>query len=209
MQSAVVRIITGLCGFSVAGAACAAGGPLGIDHRLPFDQSGIWARSNQTLVQDLSAAVVVGGALWEGNDTRLGRTFWKAGESMLVADAAAEVLKVATRRPRPVELDDPNQWFRSGGSYRSFPSGEVTHITAIVTPFIAEYGRDRPAVWGLAALPLYVGVARLKGQAHWQTDVLAGAALGAGIGYYESTRTSAWSATVLPRGITVGFRKQF
>ena len=85
----------------------------------------------------------------------------------------------------------------------------MTHITAVVTPFIAEYGRDHPAVWTLAALPVYVGVARLKGQAHWQTDVIAGAALGAGIGYYEYTRESAWSATVLPHGITVGFRKKF
>lgn len=128
---------------------------------------------------------------------------------MVLADASAQALKAATGRPRPIELDDPNQWFRRGGSYRSFPSGEVTHISAIVTPFIAEYGHDHPAVWGLAALPLYVGEARLKNQAHWQTDVLAGAALGAGIGYYESTRASAWSASVLPHGLTVGFSKQF
>jgi len=49
----------------------------------------------------------------------------------------------------------------------------------------------------------------MKSQAHWQSDILAGAALGAAIGYYESTRESAWSALVLPRGITVGFKKQF
>ncbi|GAC1541184.1 MAG: hypothetical protein NVS2B4_20420 [Ramlibacter sp.] len=193
----------------VATGAVAAGGPLGIDHRLRLDQHGVWARSDQLAVQDLSAIAVVGGALWEGNDSRLGRTFWKASESMVIADIAANVLKVATRRPRPSQLDDPNVWFKSAGSYRSFPSGETTHITAIVTPFIVEYARDAPLVWGLAALPLYVGAARLKSQAHWQTDVLAGAALGAGIGYYESTRVSAWSASVLPHGLTVGFRKRF
>ncbi|WP_427914105.1 phosphatase PAP2 family protein [Ramlibacter sp. MMS24-I3-19] len=189
--------------------AWGAGGPLGIDHRLPLDENGIWARSNQLAVQNISAVTVLGGALWEGNETRLGRTFWKASEAMLIADVADAGLKRVFRRPRPRELDDPNQWFRSGGSYRSFPSGEVTHISAIVTPFIAEYGRDHPAVWGLAALPLYVGAARLKSQAHWQTDVLAGAALGAGIGYYKFTRDSAWTATALPRGLTVGFHKQF
>jgi hypothetical protein len=42
-----------------------------------------------------------------------------------------------------------------------------------------------------------------------KTDVLAGAALGAGVGYYEYTRDSAWSAMVLSHGITVGFRKKF
>jgi undecaprenyl-diphosphatase len=186
----------------------AAGGPLGIDHELRFDQHGIWARSNQRAVQDLSAAVVLGGALWEGNDTRLGRTFWKASESMVIADVAAEGLKRVTRRARPIEGNNPNHWW-GRGSHRSFPSGEVTHISAVVTPFIAEYGHDHPSVWALAALPVYVGAARLKSQAHWQTDVLAGAALGAGIGYYEFTRDSAWSAMVLPHGLTVGFKMKF
>ncbi|HXE51034.1 MAG TPA: phosphatase PAP2 family protein [Ramlibacter sp.] len=186
----------------------AAGGPLGIDHELALDDRGIWARSNQLAVKNISAVAVVGGALWEGNETRLGRTFWKASESMLLADVSSEGLKRVFRRARPSQGNDPDDWF-GPSSHRSFPSGEVTHITAVVTPFIAEYGRDHPAVWALAALPVYVGAARMKNQEHWQTDVLAGAALGGGIGYYEYTRESAWSATVLPHGITVGFRKQF
>src|SRR3954467_4077062 len=180
----------------------------GIDHQLPFDESGIWARSNQKAVEGLSAITVLGGALWEGNDTRLGRTFWKASEAMAIADISAEVLKRTAGRPRPSEINDPDLW-RQGSQYRSFPSGEVTHITGIVTPFIAEYAHDTPAVWGLAALPLYVGAARLKSQAHWQTDVLAGVALGAGVGYYEAGRDSAWSAGVLPHGLTVGFKTLF
>jgi undecaprenyl-diphosphatase len=127
---------------------------------------------------------------------------------MVVADVAEEGLKRLTRRARPTEGNDPNDWWGSSW-HRSFPSGEVAQISAIVTPFIAEYGHEYPAVWSLAALPVYVGVARLKSQAHWQTDVLAGAALGAGIGYYEFRRDSAWSATVLPRGLTIGFTKRF
>ncbi|MGZ5181527.1 MAG: phosphatase PAP2 family protein [Ramlibacter sp.] len=197
-----------LMGLALAGGAAAAGGPLGIDHRLPLDERGVWARSNQRAVQRLSALTVIGGALWEGDDTRLGRTFWKASEAMVAADLASEGLKHVARRARPEQGNDPNAWF-GPGSHRSFPSEEVAHISAVVTPFIAEYGRDQPAVWGLAALPLYVGVARLKSQAHWQTDVLAGAALGAGIGYYEFTRESAWTASIAPRGLTIGLRKRF
>jgi hypothetical protein len=189
-------------------ATAAAGGPLGIDHRLTLDEKGIWARRNQLAAQDLSALAVLGGALWEGNESRLGRTFWKASESMVVADLASEALKRVTRRARPSQGNDPSDWW-GPTSHRSFPSGEVTHISAIVTPFIAEYRQDHPAIWGLAALPVYVGVARMKSQAHWQTDVLAGAALGAGIGYYEYTRESAWTATVLPHGVTIGFSKKF
>jgi undecaprenyl-diphosphatase len=155
-----------------------------------------------------SAVIVIGGALYEGSDTRLGATFWKSAEAMLAADVAAEGLKPVTRRARPDQGNDPNDWF-GASSHRSFPSGEVAHISAVVTPFIAEYGQDHPAVWGLAAVPVYVGVARMKSQAHWQTDVLAGAALGTAIGYCEWRRESAWMVSVAPRGITVGLRKQF
>lgn len=190
-----------------ATAAMAADGPLGIDHRLSFDEQGIWNRSNQLAVRNLSAAAVIAGAAWEGSETRLGRTFWKSAEAMLIANASAELLKRSTGRPRPRQ-GEPDQWFQSG-PYRSFPSGEVTHITAVVTPFIAEYGREQPLVWALAALPAYVGTARLKSQAHWQTDVLGGAALGAALGYYEYSRTSAWAVTVLPRGVTVGLKTAF
>ena len=189
-------------------AAGAGGGPLGMDHILALDESGIWSRHNQTLVQDLSALSVLGGALWEGNDTRLGKTFWKATDSMLLANASAAVAKRVFRRARPINGNDPNDWF-GPSTHQSFPSGEVTHIAAVVTPFIAEYAKDQPAIWGLAALPAYVGIARMKSQAHWQTEVLAGAALGAGIGYYAQQRENAWTATVLPRGLTVGFRHSF
>jgi hypothetical protein len=202
------KIFAAIAAGAFSSSSYAGGGLLGIDHRLAFDQHGIWARSNQLAVQDLSAALVVGGALWEGNDTRLGRTFWKATEAMVVTDVAAEALKRVTRRARPSQGDNPDDWWGSS-SNRSFPSGEVAHISAVVTPFIAEYGHDHPSVWALAALPVYVGVGRMKSQAHWQTDVLAGAALGAGIGYYEFTRDSAWSATVVPHGLTVGFNKRF
>ena len=42
-----------------------------------------------------------------------------------------------------------------------------------------EYGHDNPAVYALELLPLYDAIARVKVQSHWQTDVLAGFALGA------------------------------
>ena len=155
-----------------------ADGLLGIDHRLNFDNAGIWSRSNQKTLEVGSAIVVLGGALWEGNDTRLGKTFWKSTESMLMGDALAQAGKLVFRRQRPIDGNDAGAWFQSSTHNKSFPSGEVTHITAIVTPFIAEYGHDHPAIWALAALPLYDGMARMKSQAHWQSDVLAGMAIG-------------------------------
>jgi undecaprenyl-diphosphatase len=185
-----------------------ADGLFGIDHRLNFDNSGIWSRSNQKNLEMGSAAIVLGGALWEGNDTRLGQTFWKSTESMLMGDALAQAGKLVFRRQRPIDGNDPGAWFKSS-SNKSFPSGEVTHITAIVTPFIAEYGQDNPAVWALAALPLYDGIARMKSQAHWQTDVLAGLALGIGTGLYAGKEKHNWLVQALPGGMSIGYKKSF
>jgi len=185
-----------------------ADGLLGMDHRLNFDNSGVWSRSNQKTLEMGSAAVVIGGALWEGNDTRLGKTFWKSTESMLMGDALAQAGKLAFRRQRPIDGNDAGAWFKSS-SNKSFPSGEVTHITAIVTPFIAEYGQDHHAVWVLAALPLYDGMARMKSQAHWQSDVLAGIALGVGTGLYAGHEKHNWLVQALPGGMSVGYKKSF
>jgi membrane-associated phospholipid phosphatase len=71
---------------------------------------------------------------------------------------------------------------------------------ALVTSFILEYGAESPAVYALAALPAFVGVARLKAQAHWQTDVIAAATLGAAIGTYAHARPGSFFLDVLSGG---------
>jgi len=185
-----------------------ADGLLGIDHRLKLDQSGVWSRNTQKGLEFGSAAVVLGGALWEGNESRLGKTFWKSTESMLMGDALAQVGKLTFKRQRPIDGNDPSAWFQSSKD-KSFPSGEVTHITAIVTPFIAEYAHDHPAVWALAALPLYDGMARMKSQAHWQSDVLAGMALGIGTGLYAGDEHHSWLVHSIPGGLTIGYKKSY
>lgn len=179
-----------------------------MDHRLNLDTAGIWSDGNLKAVEYGSALLVIGGALYEGNDSRLGKTFWKSLDAMLLGDVSAAAAKAVFRRQRPIDGNDPGAFFKSS-SDNSFPSGEVTHITAIITPFIMEYQNESPSVWLLAALPAYVGIAKLKTQAHWQTDILAGAALGAGVGYFASRRDNAWSAQVLPGGFSVGYKKNF
>lgn len=185
-----------------------AAGPLGLDHRLNFDPSGIWSDGHLQAMGYGSALLVLGGALYEGNDSRLGKTLWKSLDAMLLADVSATAAKALFRRQRPIDGNDPNAFFKSS-SDNSFPSGEVTHITAIVTPFIIEYQRESPSIWLLAALPVYVGAAKLKTQAHWQTDILAGAALGVGVGYFAAQRDSAWSGHLLPAGFSVGYKQKF
>ena len=191
-----------------AGPAHAGGGPFGIDHRINVDDSGIWKRRNQLVLQDATALIVVAGALWEGSDTRLGNTFWRSLDSVVLGAVTAEGMKYAFSRTRPTETDDPNRWFRGSGN-RSFPSGEVMQITTAVTPFILEYGREYPAVWALAALPVYDAVARVKVRGHWQSDVLASLAIGTAIGVYAHSRESSLTVGVLPRGVTIGWKKSF
>lgn len=183
-------------------------GFLGIDHRLPFDNSGIWSRDNQKAVEVGSAGLLVLGAMYEGGDSKLGKTYFQALDAMVSADLSATLAKSIFKRQRPIDGNNPNAFFNNP-SDKSFPSGEVTHITAIVTPFILNYQKENSSVWGLAVLPAYVGMARLKSQAHWQTDVLAGLALGSGMGYLASERNNPWSLNLLPSGFSVGFKKNF
>jgi membrane-associated phospholipid phosphatase len=189
------------------GCALAGGGPLGIDSEASGNATGIWSRGNQKALQGIVVVGTIGGALWEGADTRLGRTLWQSTDSMLLGELGYGILNNSLRRLRPSQTTDPNAWFKSGG--HSFPSGEVTTIAAAVTPFVLEYGADHPAVYALELLPAYDAVARVKSHGHWQSDVLAGWALGTGVGWYAHNRPQPFTVMVLPKAVTVGWRVKF
>jgi hypothetical protein len=74
-------------------------------------------------------------------------------------------LKAAIGRERPNESDDD-----------SFPSGHTSNAFALASVASAHYGNPVgiPA-YGLASL---IGLSRIRGNAHWLSDVVAGAALG-------------------------------
>lgn len=186
--------------------ALAGGGPLGIDYRLSYDDSGIWARSNQNALINGMMAVVGVGALWEGGQDRIGKTFWQSVDAGVFSGVAATALKYIFSRERPSQTSDPNRWFTGHG--QSFPSGEVTTTSSLVTPFVLEYGRDHPAVYALELLPIYDGLARMKTRGHWQTDVLAGFALGTAAGYLLHRPGTPVILSVLPHGFEIGIRKE-
>jgi PAP2 superfamily len=189
---------------------CAQGGngPLGIDHELPLDQSGIWGRNYQTGLEYGVIAVEIAGSLWFGNDNELGHAFWQTIDASAISGIGAAILKRGFARARPSQVDDPNQWFK-GSCCQSFPSGEVTLQASFVTPFIANYARQNPWAWSLEILPVYDAIARLKSRAHWQTDVIGGWALGSAVGYWSTTRATPLSVQILPHGMSVGFYKRF
>ncbi|HEV2220270.1 MAG TPA: phosphatase PAP2 family protein [Casimicrobiaceae bacterium] len=210
-RKTVSPLAASLVGAAVAlGAAnaSAGGGPFGIDHRIAYDDSGIWARHNQQALEIGVIGFELGGALWLGADDRLGRTLWQSIDASAAGGIASQVAKYAFGRERPGQTDSPNQWFK-GRCCQSFPSGEVTLQASFVTPIIANYHADHPWVWALEALPLYDGIARMKTQSHWQSDVLAGWALGTAIGYYATTRDEPFFVSILPQGITAGIHATF
>ncbi|HTW36965.1 MAG TPA: phosphatase PAP2 family protein [Steroidobacteraceae bacterium] len=190
-----------------APSARADGGPFGIDYRPAYDNAGIWKRNYQEILEFGAPVVLAFGALWEGGDDRLGKTFWQSIDSTVAAGLLADGLKYAFSRDRPYQLDNPNAWFTTGG--RSFPSGEVTEISSIVTPFVLEYGKEDPAVYALELLPVYDAIGRVKVWGHWQSDVIAGFGLGFASGYLMHSLKTPLILRVMPHGIQVGLKMQF
>jgi undecaprenyl-diphosphatase len=117
-------------------------------------------------------------------------------------------MKWTFQRERPSQTDNPDRFFK-GIHNESFPSGEVAVLSGAVTPFIVKYGPDHPAVYALAALPLYDAIARVKVRGHWQSDVIVGAALGVGVGLWASHRDSPLIVGWLPGGFSIGYVHRF
>ena len=210
MKPRFLALAAALCvTVAAAGSAQAGGGLFGLDHLVTKDDHGIWARKNQMLLFDSMLLGEGVAALWAGGESRFGRTMWKSIDATLVSGVAVQSLKFAFSRARPSESSSPNQWFQGSG-HASFPSGEATVTSAIVTPIILEYREDHPLVYALSILPLYDAVARVKTRGHWQSDVIAGLALGTASGYFMHQRSrTPIVLSVMPHGIYVGLGKRF
>jgi membrane-associated phospholipid phosphatase len=208
MNMPALRSRVFLAAVLASGSAYAGGGPFGIDHLVPYDNSGIWKRSNQEVLIYGTIVTVAGGALVLGDQDKLGDTFWRSVDAMVISSIGSEAMKYTFQRERPSQTSSPNEFFK-GTSAQSFPSGEVTAISAAVTPFMAAYGQDHPIIYALALLPAYDAVARVKTHGHWQSDVLVGGVLGTGVGLWSSHRQSPLIISWLPGGFQIGFIHYF
>ena len=203
---AIFLLLAGAISFSRTSQA--GGGPLLIDYPVTYDNSGIWNRSDQQLLMNATILTVVGGSFLLGDQDKLGDTFWRSMDSMALSAVVAQGGKLVFQRKRPSQTDDPSEFFK-GTQYESFPSGEVSAIAGAVTPFVVQYGREHPAVYALEVLPLYDAIARVKVHGHWQSDVVAGWAVGGLAGWYAHERDSPLLLQVMPHGIFVGLKKSF
>src|SRR6266550_3562342 len=116
------------------------------------------------------------------HDERAKETGLLAAEAFLDSGIVVQALKVASQRQRP-PVDNSSGEFFDGGS--SFPSGHAISVWSVATVFAEEYGPRHPAVrYGAYALATAVGISRYTGRKHFLSDVLAGSAMGYGIGRY-------------------------
>jgi membrane-associated phospholipid phosphatase len=123
---------------------------------------------------------------------------WMAGYvfvSVALSGIAANIFKFLLGRPRPRHLieSDTTAWdfFASAGSWHSFPSGHTTTAATVAVCGWLLSGRRYAGLWLL--LVVVVATSRVFSNAHYSTDVMAGAFLGAAVAYgfwLYTTRTT-------------------
>ena len=152
----------------------------------------------------LPAAALVAGtwvAGWMLDDSSGRDEAYRMLEAGAFSSVTAEIFKYGAGRSRPNETWRVDDW-RKGGS--SFPSLHASAAFAIGTVF-AESGADdyrwvrRFIGFGVAS---YTAYERLHGNAHWLSDVVAGAAIGVSTGMFtlnrHYSRNSAVAINVAP-----------
>jgi undecaprenyl-diphosphatase len=112
------------------------------------------------------------GVFYFGN-ARTSRNAKLAATAWTVTGVSNELIKLAVNRSRPDE-SQRSRWDSS------FPSGHVSSYFALATVYGAKYPK---LIIPLAVVGAGVAYSRICLGAHYPTDVLAGAALGFGIGW--------------------------
>jgi len=142
---------------------------------------------------DIGVAALLGGSasllLLEGGFVDFG-----VGVQALLATSGLTVLTMmAVRRPRPFTYGEeaPLAARSDGNAALSFPSGHTAHaFAATLTLFHALHARHPRSPWPWivlgtgCSLATGVGVLRVLAGDHFPSDVVAGAAIGAAVGWF-------------------------
>lgn len=137
----------------------------------------------------LPAAVVAHAvvAAWgDGGPRQAGEDLLSISEAVVISLALNQAAKSGFGRIRPSAWADGQ--LEGTNTNRSFYSGHTSFAFSLATAAgtvatIRGY-RSRPWVWAIGmTMAAGVGYLRVAGDAHWVTDVLAGAAVGGAIGF--------------------------
>lgn len=115
------------------------------------------------------------------HDYRARETGLLSAEALIDSLIVEGALKEITQRGRPMTGVERSEFFEGGSS---FPSGHSTQVWAVATVVANEYKHRRAVQFAAYGLATAVSVARFTSQKHYISDVVAGSALGFGIGRY-------------------------
>ncbi len=173
----------------LAGAALGAGalldhtaGPLVRSYRTPFlnriapvgDVLGTANYTVPTVTASLIIAHLTRNKDWEDATRHITMSY-------VIADVSEALLKGAVGRQRPSYSGNGDPWvfkpISFNGEWQSFPSGHLTHITAIAAAFAEEADRPWTTALGAGAVA-FTGWQRLYRDQHWMSDVVGGMIIG-------------------------------
>ncbi|MCH7520233.1 MAG: phosphatase PAP2 family protein [Candidatus Marinimicrobia bacterium] len=118
--------------------------------------------------------IIVVEALRGSPRAEIGRRLEFAFTSLVVVGISTEIIKAVIGRPRP------DKTARTSFPYgHSFPSGHASATFAIAEVIRTLYGNGPGAVF--YALATVTGLSRIHDNAHYLSDVVAGAGLGVGV----------------------------
>ncbi|HTB34878.1 MAG TPA: phosphatase PAP2 family protein [bacterium] len=138
-------------------------------------------------------AVAVAGEL---GGPRLARTSAEAEQALCVVAVYSEVFKFAAWSNRPYQDDTQHKLWYFGQPTQGMPSGHTFSAFAVAEAYGAEYGR-----WWTYPLAGLIAYSRVYNQAHWPSDVVAGAALGIAAGVQARHQAEALGAPSLRFGL--------
>jgi membrane-associated phospholipid phosphatase len=108
---------------------------------------------------------------------RLAGTSAVAVQALCVVAVYSEVFKYAAWSNRPYQDDTQHRLWYFSQSTQGMPSGHTFSAFAVAEVYGADYGR-----WWTYPVACLIAYSRVYNQAHWPSDVVAGAALGIAAG---------------------------
>ena len=140
-----------------------------------------------------AAAAVVGTWLYANliDSTDGHHEAWNMLEAGGLSTVTTYALKYVAARERPDQTSDPNKWRASGSSFPSFHAAAAFAVGSV----LAESGNDEyrwiRRLLGYGAIGGFTAYERLKHNAHWLSDDVAGAAIGGATAHFVLERDAA------------------
>ena len=144
--------------------------------------SGAWGELGT--IYSFVALGVAGTYGWIADDERGVNAMIDGLEASVIASGIiCPALKFIVGRSRPQQAAQDSDQFQPFSGNNSFPSGHATQAFTVATVVACTFD-DQPLLGGAAfALATGVGLSRINDNAHYASDVVAGAILGTWVGY--------------------------